>query len=321
MNTTAVATRPRDKSAVIEAELTRLAPKIMAQLPNGMSAERFQTVTLQAVAKNPDLLDCTPSSVILAVLEAASVGLEPTGVLGQAYLVPYKDKAQLQIGYNGYRTLARRSGEISSIEARVVYEGDRFEVHYGTEQRIVHDPTFQNDPGKITHAYCVSRLKDGTIMFDVMTRTEIDGIRARSKSANRGPWVTDYAEMARKTVIRRHVKALPMTVEAAHLIDRDDEAEFGRPEPAAAVSRTATVREALAARNEPAQDAPGAPEEPEVAPAPTPTPERPPDPEADWCGVNPPIDGLAMTERCAKAVGHKGAHESSEGSWPATATP
>lgn len=255
--TTAVATVTQDKALtvkdrvnVVERELIRLAPQIASQLPNGMSEDRFKTVTLQALAKNPTLQECDPSSIILAVLDAASVGLEPTGVLSQAWLVPYAGKAQLQIGYNGYRTLARRSGEVSSIEARVVYQSDTFEVFYGSDQRIVHVPSFESsDPADITHAYAVTRMKDGTILFDVMTRAELDGIRARSKSANRGPWVSDTAEMYRKTVIRRHVKALPLTIEVAHVIERDDEAEFGPSIAAEPVkSRASEVRDRLAAK-------------------------------------------------------------------------
>lgn len=265
----AVVPKQKEQVAVIERELVRLAPQIARQLPNGMSEERFQTVTLQALAKNPDLLACDPASVILAVLDAASVGLEPTGVLSQAWLVPFRQKdagksrAQLMIGYNGYRTLARRSGEVSSIEARVVYEGDHFEVHYGSDQRIVHRPSFENDPATITHAYAITRMKDGTQLFDIMTRAELDGIRARSRSANKGPWVTDTAEMDRKTVIRRHVKALPLTVEATRVIERDDEAEFGAPgQPVVVQSRATHVKGLLAARKAPTAppEGPGAPE-------------------------------------------------------------
>jgi recombination protein RecT len=334
----------QQKVHVIERELVRLAPQIAKQLPNGMSEERFQVVTLQALAKNADLLDCDPSSVILAVLDAAGVGLEPTGVLSQAWLVPYKPKdatkakAQLQIGYNGYRTLARRSGEVSSIEARVVYEGDLFEVHYGSDQRIVHTPSFEtSDPSKITHAYAVTRMKDGTIMFDIMTRAELDGIRARSRSANRGPWVTDTAEMYRKTVIRRHVKALPLTVEATRVIERDDEAEFGGGNLAEspAASRTAEVRERIRANSGKRRQTPksgqGAPEAEDVAPV------GAPDDSADQRTNEDTVEGesrevcgatsdpkLGEVETCALDAGHLAverapqSHQSAGGSvWPA----
>jgi recombination protein RecT len=277
------------RRAKIEAELVRLAPDIAATLPSGMSRERFQVVVLQALSRNPDLLECEASSVILSVLEAAQLGLEPTGSLSRAWLIPFKEKdsprpkATLMIGVRGYEDLARRSGEIADVWSRVVYEGDDFEVVYGTEDRIVHVPQLETiDPTKITHVYAVAKFRDGRVRFEVMTKADIDRIRARARGSNFGPWVTDYAEMARKTVVRRLIKTLPLTVEAIQAVERDEEREFAQPAALLpAVSRTAEVRARVLGRGkEPvsdeqaAQDAPGAVGTVEVAPDATPAPDE-----------------------------------------------
>lgn len=248
--------REDDRRAVIEENLIRLAPQIVKTLPNNMSIDRFQAVTFQAIARNPDLVDCEPASIILAVLEAASLGLEPTGSLSQAWLVPYKPagarhpRAQLMIGVRGLEELARRSGRVSSITSRVVYQGDEFEVWFGTDEKIVHRPSFVTDPTKITATYAIAHLTDGGQVFDVMTKDQIDAIRARSKAKNSGPWSTDYPEMARKTVVRRLAKTLPLSIEARDAIERDDELEFGQPTIAEGTAADAneSLKEFLATR-------------------------------------------------------------------------
>jgi recombination protein RecT len=339
----------KDRRAKIEAELVRLAPDIAATLPNNMSRARFQVVVLQALSRNPELLDCEASSVILSVLEAAQLGLEPTGSLSRAWLIPFKEKgsvrpkAQLMIGVRGYEDLARRSGEIADVWSRVVYEGDQFEVIYGTEDRIVHVPKLETiDPTKITHVYAVAKFSDGRVRFEVMTKADIDRIRARARGSNFGPWVTDYAEMSRKTCVRRLIKTLPLTVEAITAVERDEEREFGQPAALPAVSRTAEVRQLVLNRGkEPVSDeqaaseAPGAPETVEVAPDATPTASATQqtgavEPEPVAQGDGQPVCGatsdpkLGAVETCVLEPEHlavKGSaqrHQSAAGSvWPA----
>jgi recombination protein RecT len=70
--------------------------------------------------------------------------------------------------------------------------------------------------------YAVAKLKDGACQFEVMGKNDVDAIRGRSKSANSGPWVTDYDQMAKKTVIRRLIKYLPISIEAARAVAIED---------------------------------------------------------------------------------------------------
>ena len=126
--------------------------QIAKALPSVMTPERFSRIAMTAVTKSPTLGRCTPGSFMGALLTAAQLGLEPNTPLGQAYLIPYKNKGvlecQFQLGYRGLIGLAHRSGELRSIEAHIVYENDEFEYELGLEPKLKHVPAMKNK-GKI----------------------------------------------------------------------------------------------------------------------------------------------------------------------------
>jgi recombination protein RecT len=200
--------------------------QIAAALPKGLSPERMTRVVLTAINKTPKLLDCSKESIWESVLNCAALGLFPDA-LGRAYLVPYKGKCQLIIGYKGLIDLAYRSERIASINLVIVREGDEFERLPMESPPIRHKIIEAADGGfrKATHFYSVVYLK-GCAMpsIDVMTLREVNEIRARSMSANSGPWVTDFEEMAKKTVFRRHAKVLPMSSELVQAMTDDADA-------------------------------------------------------------------------------------------------
>lgn len=202
-------------------------------LPRHMNPDRLIKVAMLAISRQPLLLQCTPMSLIQSMMAAAQLGLEPDGVLGSAYLVPYRNnktgqyEAQLIPGYRGLIDLARRSGQINRIEAHVVKEKDEFDFSFGLEMRLRHRPHFPDDAGAIIGVYALAELKDGSIQVEVMSKADIDTIKTRSKAKDHGPWVTDYAEMARKTVVRRLIKYLPLSVELANAVELDNRAELG----------------------------------------------------------------------------------------------
>jgi len=228
--------RPMTIKDYLQQEKVKAA--IASVLPQHMKPERLIKVALVAISRSPKLSQCTPDSILKSLMISAELGLDPSGNLGQAYLVPYQNKyrgtyeCQLIPGYRGLITLARRSGHIKAIEARVVREKDVFRVRYGLEPELVHKPVLGGEKDReIVAAYAVAVLADGTKQFDVMSRQEIDAIRARSKAADDGPWVTDYAEMAKKTVVRRLCKYLPLSPEEpiAKALEVENRAEAGEP--------------------------------------------------------------------------------------------
>lgn len=194
--------------------------------PKHLSPDRLMRVALMTISRTPKLAECTPHSLLNAFMTATQLGLEVGGVLGEAYLVPYKTEATFILGYRGMINLARRSGQIISIEAQVVREGDLFDFEYGLEMRFRHQPKAEVDQ-PITHAWALARFRDGGHQLDVMTIRDIEAIRKRSRSSTNGPWVTDFAEMAKKTVVRRLCKYLPLSPEMADAVDASDKNEFG----------------------------------------------------------------------------------------------
>lgn len=194
---------------------------------NFMDVKRLTKIVIANVSRTPKLQNCTIQSIFRTTMESAELGLELGSSLGESYAVPYRDQCQLIIGYRGLTTLAYRSGFVTNIAAREVYEGDEFEIEFGLEPKLRHVPSEETDPNKIKWAYCVVKLKDGGLLYDVMTRAQIDRIRARSKSSDSGPWVTDYAEMAKKTVLRRTLKYCPMSTQLSKAMAIDNSTETG----------------------------------------------------------------------------------------------
>ena len=208
-------------SADVQAQLSKVATK-------HLTAEKLMRLVTGEVKKVPALAKCSVASVMRCVMEAARLGLQPGGALGQFYIVPYGSEATPIVGYRGLITLARRSGKIKRLEAHVVYEADEFAVRFGTDPGLTHVPSLKGDRGDIVAAYMVVQMEGESIQVEVMTYAEIVAIRDRSRASKNGPWVTDFAEMARKTVVRRGCKYLPMdTEESAPLarameLDADD---------------------------------------------------------------------------------------------------
>lgn len=223
----------REKVATVQTMLQQNLSAIQSVLPKHMTPDRMVKVVNLVVRKNPKLLDCTPHSLIGAVMEASSLGLEP-GILGQAYFVPFRNAktgkmdVQLIAGYKGLIQLCRNTGELSTIGAYVVHAKDKFDWTLGTDPKIVHVPSEDDDPGELRAVYAVARLKDGGVQFEVMFRRDIEKIRKGSRAADSGPWSDYYEEMAKKTAVRRLAKFLPASTEKMHrLVELDEQAEAG----------------------------------------------------------------------------------------------
>lgn len=203
--------------------------QLAVALPRHMTAERMIRIATTEIRKVPALGDCDTMSFVSAIVQCSQLGLEPGGALGHAYMLPFgnrneksgKKNVQLIIGYRGMIDLARRSGQIASLSARVVREGDDFSFEFGLEEKLVHRPG-ENEDAPVTHVYAVARLKDGGTQFEVMTRKQIELVRAQSKAGNNGPWVTHWEEMAKKTAIRRLFKYLPVSIEIQRAVSMDE---------------------------------------------------------------------------------------------------
>lgn len=209
-----------------------LKEQIRMALPKHMTPDRMLRVAMTELRKTPKLQQCHPASFIGAIIQCSQLGLEPGGHLGHVYLIPFENRkkgtveCQVIVGYKGMLELATRSGKVSSPQAHAVYENDFFEFEYGLTPKLRHIPARENR-GKIIYVYSCVFIKDGGNQYEVMSVEEINAIRARSKTSSSGPWQTDYEEMARKTVIRRLFKYLPVSIEMVQAITLDEAADRG----------------------------------------------------------------------------------------------
>jgi recombination protein RecT len=196
-------------------------------LPKTLTAERLTRIVMTECRKTPELANCSQDSFFGAILQCAQLGLEPGGALGHCYLLPYGKTCQLIIGYRGMIDLARRSGQIVSINAYVVNDKDDFEYELGLHPDIKHRPSPLADRGPVTYVYAVAVLKGGGVQFEVMSRAEVEAVRKQSKAGKSGPWVTHWDEMARKTVVRKLFKYLPVSIEAVRAVEIDEKSDRG----------------------------------------------------------------------------------------------
>jgi recombination protein RecT len=203
-------------------------------MPRHMTPDRMIRVALTAVQRVPKLLECEPLSVVGCVMQAAELGLELSGPLGQAYIIPFwnnktrRMEAQFQIGYRGFLRLAYNSGQVSTFYARVVKAGDHFKYQYGTNPKLEHVES-EKTRGNPTHVYSVLRMKDGASDFEVMSwaavlehRDKYSKSYTDPKTRPYSPWHTAPEEMGCKTVIRKLAKRSPLSPEV-HIGAAEDE--------------------------------------------------------------------------------------------------
>lgn len=238
--------------------------QIQKLLPAGLDVDRFMQIAWGLVRRNPNLLDCTPESIIAGIGQGASLGLSFDPVLGQAFLVPYRNKkkggvreAQFQAGYRGLANLAYRSNRIVKIYAEVVHKLDKFEAIDGTEQKIIHVKNFGVDreiEEEWIGAYAVAVTKEGATFSKYLTAAEIIKRRSVSKSAEYEDsiWKVHPKEMWLKCPVRALAKLLPMSTETEEAIRAaiaDEYRDAGVEMPEAIDGRIEVETAALPARN------------------------------------------------------------------------
>lgn len=187
-------------------------------LPKHLTADRFIRVAIMAMTKTPKLAECDQASFFSALMMLSQLGIEPDG--RRAHLIPYGTTVQLIVDYKGIAELVMRSGLVSNLHADVVCENDIFTVDRGELKE--HKIDYRKPRGEVYAVYALCRFKDGTEKCEVMTREEVEAVRARSRAGRAGPWVSDWAEMAKKTVFRRLSKWLPFSPEQREGIEADD---------------------------------------------------------------------------------------------------
>lgn len=215
---------PKGLKALINSDTMR--EQFARALPKHLTADRFTRVCITALTRNPKLQECTPESFMRCLLDLSAMGLEPDG--RRAHLIPYGKECTLVVDYKGTVELVMRSGIVSIIHADKVCENDAFEYDRGEIKQ--HKIDFKKPRGNAYAYYALVRFKDGSEKAEVMSMEDIEAIRERSqgyKSAiqykKSHPWITDFDEMAKKTVFKRCSKWLQLSPEIRDALEKGDD--------------------------------------------------------------------------------------------------
>lgn len=199
-------------------------------LPPQIPPERFVRVVMTAIQTNKDLVTADRTTLFSACMKSAQDGLLPDG--REAALVIFGGKVQYMPMIGGVLKKIRNSGEIASLSPHLVYENDKFSFWIDENgEHLNHQPLMTGDRGDITHVYAIAKTKDGAVYIEVMKKSEVEDVRNVSRAKASGPWVSWYGEMAKKTVLRRLAKRLPLSTDIEQVIRRDDDMFDFKSEP------------------------------------------------------------------------------------------
>jgi recombination protein RecT len=214
----------------LRSDLGRMTREFEVALPPQIPVDRFVRTIVTAVQMEPTLLEADRRTLFSSCMKAAQDGLLLDG--REAGLSVYKNRETglKTVSYmpmvGGILKKIRQSGEISSIRAHVVHEGDDFDFELGDNERIQHKPNLLQ-PGKPVAVYAIAKFKDGDIQREVMSVPQIEKIRAKATGIGKACWSSEWGEMAKKTVIRRLAKRLPSSTD----LDQVLASESGNYEP------------------------------------------------------------------------------------------
>lgn len=219
--------------------------QMISALPKYLTVERVMGIALTSMTREPKLLQCTQVSLMGAVLTCCQLGLMMDGILGEAFLVPFRNnrantlECQLIIGYKGLIALSLRSGLVSSVKAVPVYAaneegGDTFDYDLGLNEKLEHKPHGMSDPDRITHFYAIVRYLNGGRSFHVMTRGSVELVRNEApmyKHAVRKQntiWFKHFKSMGMKTCLRELFKFTPLSSELSQAVAMDELFDAGK---------------------------------------------------------------------------------------------
>lgn len=240
---------------VVKQAVQLIMPALEKALPVGFRADRYYQMALEC-ALNPSLANCQASTILSAIVKAATLGLSPVNTLAQCYFVPrntnfgtrenpnWVSVCEFQIGYLGWKFLAENTGKIEYITSGVVREGDVFDFEYGLNPMLRHKPASKFGD-KFLYAYAVVHMTSGQKPFLVMDKTQIEHLRMKNAQASKngqisGAWATDYESMAKAKVIKALIRtSIPVSVGIQDALQYDE--SVTRPQPLEEIKKTGEI--------------------------------------------------------------------------------
>lgn len=215
--------KPLSQIDEVKQEFLKSKTKYVTALPKNIDPDKFFSVVITALNQNPTLLSLNRESLFNSCIKCAQDGLLPDG--REAALVPFKGIVTYMPMIQGILKKIRNSGELSNINAQVVYLNDEFDYWIDESgEHLKHKPLLMGERGPVKLTYAIARTKDDAIYVEVMTEEQINEVRNVSRSKDLGPWSGPFAdEMRRKTAIRRLSKRLPMSSDVQEVIESVDQ--------------------------------------------------------------------------------------------------
>jgi len=214
-------------NAIMIVKKTFEIDKIIESFGNEKKMNQEMAFAIQYMDSNKYLAgiaEKNKASLMKAIMNVALTGISLNPVLKHAYLVPRNKEVCLDFSYRGLSQLAIDAGVVLSINTQIVYEKDFFELIQGSNPQVTHRIGF-GDRGNIIGVYSDALLKHDHHQIEQADIADIKRIQRRSPAGSNGPWVSDFNEMVRKTVIKRLFKYLPMpsnimkAVELSHTLN------------------------------------------------------------------------------------------------------
>jgi recombination protein RecT len=230
-----------------ESQITKIgneiASKEAAFTALGVPMKKYQVAAINIARKNPSIYRCRPDTIMMAVFEAAALGISLDPALKEAHLIGYKDECQLQIGYPGLIKLVHGDGAVSHVDAVAVYDGDTIKINRGSNPSIYHEISL--DPSsEVLGVYAVAHMADGSKKIEYMSKRQIEDHRSRySKARGTGSWSTAWDEMAKKTVLIRLLKYIPMSAKSNAAVKGAEYRDAGQQSPVLEVEVEQLARE------------------------------------------------------------------------------
>jgi phage RecT family recombinase len=234
---TAVAVSSKERAAELQRSLEGRKDQMISLLGGDERlADRFLTVALSAIVKpGSGLLEADPLSIMNSVRDAAMMGLEPAGPLGEGAIVAYRDSdqggkkiAQFQPMVRGLRKLALQHPDVSVVNVGIRHAKDEFEYREGSDPFIRHVPWIDDDdPGDVMGAYAYAKLRGETLVL-YMNLAEIR--KRQNVARTQKIWQAWPEEMMKKTVLRRLIsEKLPMTLKLGYALSVEEADLSGKP--------------------------------------------------------------------------------------------
>lgn len=256
----------KSTTKVLKQYLTRYESEIATALPKHLDARNMIRMALTEASTNKELAGCDPRSFFGAVIECSQLGLAIGKTMGQAYLIPFNNTREntktinVIMGYRGMISLARRSGNLHSIGAHIVFEGDEFQYLLGDDEKIIHVPKGEYDPErKVVAYYCIARLNDGGIQRAVWSEAQMQKHKERipaaksSRSVWNSPIAHDRQEMGKKSMIRAALKYVDLSADYIKAVTLEATADDNRDQ---GLARNVLVGDYKEIDDEPEQDEP-----------------------------------------------------------------